>query len=807
MTGSNLKKIPELNDELDFKLLLYIAKRNILFPIIFLAFAFAGSFVYLRYTPPVYSTSVIFQLGAEDQLNPLMPPVLFWQEDQMAQKVELIRSSVFQYRVLSKLPLEVGYYTRGRVLNFELYSNSPFRIESNVKNPAIYGIHVNIEFLSNNNIEIHYQIYEGLPQRKLTQIGKLVQFPDLDLKVELISENPTQALLDELTRNNYFFVLHNPDNLYAKYSPSLKVNILNAPARTIIISKTGNNPNKISDIVNAMAAEFNLFDLEVKTESSDKILEFIDRQLEVVFSQLAQSELELEQFRKEHNIEEETITPLSSVHARIGDLESQMVQLQMEESLLEEIDKGIADETSIDAFSFIALLSGIEHRGNISGLLGVLQNQLVERERLLYEVTPNSRQIDAINFQINIQKRMLKESILSQRNNIRKQITNLENRLAEFESVLNERANRGNLIEFNRLQRIFNINERFYNQLVEKKAEHSIARAGLVSQNIILEKSVPPGSPIAPQTNTIYLGSLLGALFLGLLIILLKYLFYDKIPSINEIFKYTKTPVLGVIPRHKGELAKNQVLVTQKPKSMIAESLRSIRTNFQFINNQPGTKLIAITSTVSGEGKTFFALNLAGILAFSEKKVILIDLDMRKPSIHKGFDTENFMGVSTILSGIHRIEDCINKSQISNLDFLSAGPIPPNPSELILTPKMESMLEYLKTHYDYIIIDNPPVGLVTDGMKGLLLAEYPVYIFKANYSSRNFINNVNRLVSENNLKNMSIVLNCVDPEFSSFGYGQGYGLYSKYGSDYYDEPKMVSPKSNGILSALSRIFK
>lgn len=159
MTGSNLKKIPELNDELDLKLLIYIAKRNILFPIIFLVLAFAGSFVYLRYTPPVYSTSVIFQLGTEDQLNQLMTPVFFRQEDQMAQKVELIRSSVFQYRVLSKLPLEVGYFTRGRVLNFELYSKSPFRIESNVKNPAIYGVPVDIEFLSNNNIEIHYQIY------------------------------------------------------------------------------------------------------------------------------------------------------------------------------------------------------------------------------------------------------------------------------------------------------------------------------------------------------------------------------------------------------------------------------------------------------------------------------------------------------------------------------------------------------------------------------------------------------------------------------------------------------------------------
>ncbi|HSV88479.1 MAG TPA: polysaccharide biosynthesis tyrosine autokinase [Bacteroidales bacterium] len=807
MTGNNPKRIPELNEELDFKLLYHITKRNILFQVILLALAIAGSFLYLRYTPSVYSTSAIIQLGTDEHMNQLLTPVFFRHEDEMAQKTELIRSSVFQQRVLSKLPLHVGYFNRGRVLNFELYTKSPFRVEASVKNPQIYGLQINIEFLRNNKVGIHYNKNGNTPTRKEFSIGETVNLPDLDLKVELIYPDPTEEQLNELIRNNYFFVLHNPSKLYANYSATLKVNVLNASARTIIISKTGNNPAKISDIVNAMASEFNLYDMEVKTASSDKILEFIERQLGLVFDQLTQSELELERFKRAHNLDQTTTTPLSSVHARIEDFENQIVSLQMEERLLSEIERVIADDSNIDVFRFLAVLSGSDHHATISGLLLTLQNQLLEREKLLYEVTPNSRQVDALNFQINIQKRMLKESVVSVKNNIRLQIAGLESRIDEFESVLSERSDRANHSELNRLQRIFNINERFYNQLVEKKAEHSISRAGLVTQNILLESSVPPARPIAPLPNTIYLASLLAAGLLGLGIILLKYLFYNKIHSINEIFKYTRTPVLGIIPRHKGEIEENQILVIKKPKSIIAESLRSVRTNLQFIDNTPGAKLIAVTSTVSGEGKTFFALNLAGVLAFSEKKVVVIDLDMRKPNIHKRFKVENTSGVSTILSGIHKIEDCINKSQIKNLDFISAGPVPPNPSELILTPNMDKMLAFLKSNYDFVIVDNPPVGIVTDGMKSILLADYPVYIFKANYSSRIFIDNVNRLVAENNVKNLSIVLNCVDPEFSSYGFGKGYGFYSEFDSGYYDEPLTRPSNKPAFTGFFSKYFK
>ncbi len=182
-------------------------------------------------------------------------------------------------------------------------------------------------------------------------------------------------------------------------------------------------------------------------------------------------------------------------------------------------------------------------------------------------------------------------------------------------------------------------------------------------------------------------------------------------------------------------------------------------------------------------------MNLAGILAFSDKRVIVIDLDMRKPKIHLGFNVDNVNGVSTILSGIDQVDDCIQSSMVKNLDFITAGPVPPNPSELILSERMDKMVKALKKKYDYVIIDNPPVGIVTDGMKSLLMAEYPIYILKANYSKRIFIQNVNRLYSENSISRLSIVLNGVDKNYSSYGYekGHAYGYYGGYGYGYYED--------------------
>ena len=786
--AAETKKISTLNDELDIKLFLYIAKQNILFPIAFVIIAITGAYLYLRYTPPVYQTSAILQLSTENQATRILPTAALYDDD-IAKQIELLRSSVFLQRSLSKLPLEISYFTKGTVLNNELYRNAPFLVDVRVRNPRIYGVPVYVDFSGSGEVLLTYTI-NGQTQQKIEfQSGVPASTPDFDIELEVFNYRAIAEQQSIFSRNSYFFLINNPETIASKYAGDIKINVLNAAAKTILISCSGTNAQKAADIVNIIAEEFNIYDLEKKAESANNVLAFIDKQLDLIFDKLTESELELDDFKKEHRIDETTIIPLPALQSRVGDFENQIVKLELERSIFDEIESSLRSEENIDIYRLIAILAGSEFHGSISGQLRNLQDLLLEREKLLYQVTPESSQITALNYQVNIQKRMLIESITTLRNNLISRVRDLEGRVSDYERMLETRSSRYNIIEFSRLQRVHSINERFYNQLVEKKAEYSISKAGYVSQSTILERSRTPGRPISPIPRNIYVSSLLAAMFLGLGIILLKYLFYNEIPSLHDILKYTNAPVLGVIPKYKSEIPRNQLLVLKKPKSLIAESLRSIRTNLQFIDNEPGSKLVAVTSTISGEGKTFFAMNLAGILAFSDKKVIVIDLDMRKPKIHLGFNVENIKGVSTILSGIDKIEDCIQPSRVKNLDFITAGPVPPNPSELILTDKMDKMVAQLKEFYDYVIIDNPPVGIVTDGMKSVLMADYPIYLFKANYSKRIFIQNVNRLVSESAINRLSIVLNAVDREYSSYGYDKGYayGYYGGYGYGYYED--------------------
>ncbi|MDP4953379.1 MAG: CpsD/CapB family tyrosine-protein kinase, partial [Flavobacteriales bacterium] len=274
-------------------------------------------------------------------------------------------------------------------------------------------------------------------------------------------------------------------------------------------------------------------------------------------------------------------------------------------------------------------------------------------------------------------------------------------------------------------------------------------------------------------------------------IITIKYLLHNQISSLNEINRLSNATIstLGVVPMYKETIPVSMLLVDGKPRSLFAEAFRNIRTNLRFIDNSEGPKVAAVTSTISGEGKTLIAINLAGIIAYSGKKVILLDLDMRRPKINKGFGVDNNYGMSTVLIGKSTIKEAIRHSDQEGLDFITAGPIPPNPSELIISERMGQIIEELKLEYDMVVIDTPPVGLVTDGVTLIQKADYPLYIFRADYSKKHFVQNVDRLINENGIKSLSVVLNGIDLERSRYGYNYGYG-YSYgygYGSGYYDE--------------------
>ncbi len=813
MTSGKLKKISNINDEFDAKLFLYIAKKNILFLVVFFGLAMAGSFIYIRYTPPIYQTSAILQIGSEDKARTILMTKSYFDDD-IAEQVELMRSQVFLERALKRLPLEISYFSKGRFLNFELYRNTPFKVNAKVKCPSIYGVPIYVNFIDDKRVIISYSTDGENYKEYEIPVGQISSFPEMELSVIILNHKAIDEQQRLFSKNSSFFVINNPGNIVADYSDNLKINVLSSAAKTIQITYEGKNAQKAADIVNSISEEFGIYEIEKKTESANKMLSFIDSQLDMVFQKLSESEIELENFKRTHQIDEIIPSPLPSIQNRINDIESQIIKLDIEESIYREIEKNLKEEEQTDIYKLVAILSGSEFQENISRMLTALQELLLEREKLLYEVTPGSRQILSLDHQIDIQKRLILESISVLKSNITSKREELKSKINQYEQHIIDQRGEYSHTELSRLQRIHSINERFYNQLLEKKAEHSIAIAGFVSQSVILERAHAPSRPVLPKPRNVYLSSILAAFFLGTGIILLRYLFYNEISSLRDIVKYTNAPVLGLIPKYKKEIPPSLFLVSKKPKSLIAESLRSIRSNLQFIDNKPGSKLIVVTSTISGEGKTFFAMNLAGILAFSNKKVIVIDLDMRKPKIHQSFDVKNKKGISTILSGIDKAGECIQSSKVKNLDFITAGPIPPNPSELILNQNMKDLIAWLKKEYDFIIIDTPPVGVVTDGMNCLLMADYPVYLFKANHSKRIFIQNLNRLIFDNKISRMSLVLNAVAYESFNYSSGQVYSYVShskmgyKYG--YYEEidyePNIMRKAFDNIKEALN-IFK
>jgi len=236
----------------------------------------------------------------------------------------------------------------------------------------------------------------------------------------------------------------------------------------------------------------------------------------------------------------------------------------------------------------------------------------------------------------------------------------------------------------------------------------------------------------------------------------------------------------------------SQLIVNVNPKSSMSEAMRSIRTNLDFMTQKQKKRIISVTSTIGGEGKTFVAVNLAGIIALSQAKVIILDLDLRKPKIHHAFGAENLNGVSNILVGKASIEDCVRQSEIENLHYITAGAHPPNPSELIMSLEFKELIKELQKTYDVVICDTPPVGIVTDGLLVMKMADVPIYVVRAAYSKRIFLTNLNKLITANNFNKLSVVLNGVG-KAGTYGYGYGYGGYgygygySAEGYGYYDE--------------------
>ncbi len=699
-------------------------------------------------------------------------------KDDISSEIELMRSQFMFEKAIKRTSYNVSLFSKGQVLTEEKYLSSSFYVTPfELKDSSLINVPIVVAF-DGKIISVNYA-HLG---KNYTLKGKLNErLSNSHFEISIDSPNPGE-FKDESSDNELYFVFNSVESYAARLLPSLQIFPVDPEAKTIQITFQGNNPQLCHDITLAVAEAFIEYDEEVKRKGSENILMFIDQQLDSLAGELKSSKDSLMLYQRRSNLPDPDAVG-TSISENISKLQDQQFELDEEIRSLNLVSSKLKSEPNrLDIYRLLPEMLGKSYEQSLTGQITGLYDLLEKKEDLLYRVTDENSEVKALNSKIQTKLNSIRKSVAAILERLYANSRSIQGKIQSFEGEFFELPEKK--MEFSRLKNIQDLNEKYFTLLTEKKVLYSISDAGYASNNRILSRPAVNNTPVSPNRKLIYVTFVFFGIVIGLGIMFFKYLTFNEINMLDDLKKLlpSRASILGGVPLFKSEMEFSQLVVHESPKSMLAESMRKIRTNLSYIH--PDYKTIAISSSISGEGKTFVALNLAGIIAMSGKKTILLDLDLRKPKVHLGLNTNNNYGMSGLIINKFTLEQCIQHSTIENLDFITAGPIPPNPSELLLSDRFKEIVEELKQTYDVIIIDNPPIGLVSDGIKNLTEADIPIYVFKSHYSKRNFAFRVKELFEMQQLNQLNVILNGVQTSKRSSAYGYGYGY--NYGYGYYE---------------------
>lgn len=759
--------------DLDFIKLLIVAKQNLLYILIFFVSAFALAYTYNRYSHAIYESSSVIKLdqpkqegfklgiGSSSVDNNLLPG-----------EIELIQSKLIHERALSILKFDITYYKKGNINSEELYKSSPFNVTYLLKNVELYNEPFDIKVKNAKEYTLSYS-FGGQEYEIPAYFGQKIENNHFVLVIQKAN------LLADNLEGSYSFIINNQEALFNYLAQNILVTVINPSANTLQISFKDHCAEKARDIILAIDSVYKIESLKKKYQAQEQTIDFLNGQLKLTEKNLEEYEHKLENFtikNKTTDVKES----VGKVLTNSEELKIKLVELKTQMGLLDQLkDLMLKNENLKQHLPTLSALPDPQIAMGIASLNKLQQ----DKEKLLTTSRPTTYAVKNKDIEIEGVRNALLELIMQNKKLLYESIVDINNKIVEEEGEFLTLPSKGT--ELTRLNRFYELYEKYYLMMIDKKAEYEMTKAGAVAEFIILSQPIAAKVPIAPKKITAYIIAGALGLVLSLAFVFFKYLTHNTINNIGELERITVAPVLGFIPLLDKAMDVSRLVVDKNPKSPVIEALRSIRTNLEFLSPEKKNRLISVTSTVSGEGKTFVAINLGGVIAYSGTKVIIIDLDMRKPKINVGFGVDNDKGASTILIGKHRVEECIHRSTIDTLDFITSGPTPPNPSELILRPEFDQMLEYLKTRYDVVILDTPPVGLVTDGILVMRKVDLPVYVVRAQVSKKGYEKNINRLVKVHGFKTLSVVLNAFSNTLGGYGYGYQYGY--GYGYGYYSE--------------------
>ena len=800
---NSIQKSLIINKGYNPHLLRSVLRKYWFLPLLFIAIFITMAFLYLRYTKMTYKSSSVIQIVKKDQGKEILDiEDAIAQEPNISSEIELLRSEFLFESAVERLNMNVSLFSKGNLLTEELYHLSAFNVTPfELKDSSLCNVPIYISSFEGGNVTLEYTVGGNKSIVKGRADSHIVT-KHFDIVIKIIDK---KAFDDIKNENELYFTFNERKSLNKRLLAGLEVLPADEKAQTILINYKGNNPLLCHDIITALTESFFEYDDQIQKKSSENILNFINQQLDSIATELKDSKDSLTHYLKSSNLSDPENVG-QTINENIDEMSDKLYELESEISTLRLVNSKLkADPNRLEIYKLIPEMLGKSYENSLSKQIQDLYNLLERKEDMLFEYTEENSQIKDMDAKITNKINSIKKSVTTILERLVSHQRQLQNKLSGFESEYFSLPDKK--MEYNRLKSLQDLNEKYYTLLAEKKVLYSISKAGFASNNRVLTQPEISEVPISPNKKMIYGGFLFVGLLLGLTYLAFKYFTFNEINNADELKMLLpeKANILGSVPVTKRDMDFSQIIVHDSPKSMLSEALRNIRANMSFINKNAQT--IAISSSISGEGKTFVALNLAAILAMSGKRTIVLDLDLRKPKIHLGFNTNNDNGMSNLIVNQISLMECIHKSEIHNLDYITAGPIPPNPSELILSKDFQNILEKIKSMYEIIIIDNPPVGLVSDGVQILASADIPIYVFKAHYSKRVFAERVRELFDVQQIKSLNVILNGVVPGRGGYGYdyGYNYGYGYGYGGGYYYEEK--DSKKLGILAKILRFLR
>lgn len=742
-------------DNIDLNKLNIVLRANWYWILLIFLGVNGAAYLYIRYTKPVYESESSLKLEIKEDASALGIKNMVEDKnlDLLSGEIEIIQSELFLNRVLDEVNFEASFFSVGRVLNEELYRNAPVTITWFSKNHSLYNRPVSFREISPERFELTADNGKTV----IGAYGKLVTIEDLEL---ILARNDRFQKSDEI---GYFILIRSRDVLLDEISRNLTAEPLNFNAKTVRIAFRDYNPFRAQFVLSMIDTIYLRYSNEQKSLANKQKIDWVSREMSNIEKKMEDYEDYFEAFtlqNKTNDLDED----LRNTVAAMSRIDSQRYEYTRR---IGEADRLIADLGSGNPLMTIIVRHLFPERLNqqLDALLELEQER--EKLKLSYkEITFAYRQKEQDIATIRSKTRMQLEEL---RNRWYTELQNLTRQKAALEKQFAAIPDKNT--EFSKNQRFYKLYEEFYLTLMQSKSEFEIAEAGSTPDFRILRGASLPAAPIAPNRYMVAGIGLVASFVASFFFAGILYLSNNKITNLHELERMDKAPVIGAVPMSR-HLNGHGLHVLDHPRSMVSEAIRSLRTNLDFFNPSADRKTIAISSTVSGEGKSFVAMNLGAAMALSDKKVMLVDLDMRKAKNHLPLKpADPGRGVSTILIGKNTWEETMLETPVENLHYLPSGPHPPNPSELLLHGAFRKLLADLKKHYDVIILDTPPVGLVTDGIMAMKCADLSLYVFRANYSKKEFLHNLQRIIGINKFANITTLLNAVPTSARTYGYG------------------------------------